>query len=184
MGDGANGLEGAMDERERVIAVARGQRMLLRAVGASMLAMVVFGWSVAASMDWVTFFAIPAALGSVALVEVVNISLQVKARIHWVFVAASVLLLVVVAMLGLMVGDIAMAAVFGLLFMLFDCASVSGRVTKRLARAGVRVGFLGVRKEEMQRLRSGVCFFCGYDMAGLPTSVCPECGEESRIGAG
>lgn len=62
-------------------------------------------------------------------------------------------------------------------------AIVGANAAKHLRLAGVRVGFLGVREEELRRLRSGVCFHCGYDMAGLPTPLCPECGKESRIEA-
>lgn len=34
-----------------------------------------------------------------------------------------------------------------------------------------------------RRRVQGVCDSCGYDLAGLPTSTCPECGGTIRKGA-
>lgn len=60
-------------------------------------------------------------------------------------------------------------------------AFVHASAAKRLRESGVHIGFLGVREDELRRLRSGVCFFCGYDLQGLPSTVCPECGKESVL---
>lgn len=54
---------------------------------------------------------------------------------------------------------------------------VTHRMYKRVRATGVRVGLLGVREEQLMRFRSGICFFCGYDLSGLSTALCPECGK-------
>jgi hypothetical protein len=35
-----------------------------------------------------------------------------------------------------------------------------------------------MKRIKMRVVRRGVCFSCGYSTVGLPSNVCPECGEE------
>lgn len=114
---------------------------------------------------------------------VLNFRLQSHLRTGWfsIFVTAVVLVLVAGLVLPTFGAIAAVSAVAIVCF--FDCASSSGRVSRLLKKAGVRVGLMGASNEELRRLRTGDCFHCGYDMAGLPTPVCPECGKESRIEA-
>jgi hypothetical protein len=73
--------------------------------------------------------------------------------------------------------------VVGCLVMLFPIAglllmvAVNARATKVLRLAGVRVGLLGVSKDDIGKLVLGACRGCGYDIRGLPSPVCPECGR-------
>jgi hypothetical protein len=64
--------------------------------------------------------------------------------------------------------------IIGLLVM----ALQSNKATKVLKEAGVKVGLLGVSKEEMKKLVEGVCRQCGYDMRTLAGRTCPECGAK------
>ncbi|MFG0304717.1 MAG: hypothetical protein ACF8Q5_00740 [Phycisphaerales bacterium JB040] len=59
--------------------------------------------------------------------------------------------------------------------------SENGRATRRLKKAGLKVGLIGVSPEQLHRLREGACNGCGYDLAGLDASVCPECGLEHPL---
>lgn len=52
----------------------------------------------------------------------------------------------------------------------------NARIVRTLRSADVPVGFLGVTKTDLARLREGVCPTCGYDLSGLSTARCPECG--------
>lgn len=170
-----------MEERERILEVAKGQRTLLRVIGLFLVSSAALMMSLNASLDWVTFVAIPTTLGLLVLAEVANVALQVRARTYWVALVLTLALSAMVIWFCFVVSGPVLGIFTAILLILFDCASVNGRVTKKLRGAGVRVRFLGVRKEELARMQSGVCFFCGYDMAGLPSPVCPECGKESRI---
>lgn len=155
---------------------------MLRTAAVFVLALTVLVWSLRQSWDWVTFGAIPATLISVLAVEAANIALQVKVRWHWAMIGLHLMLPVGVGALCVALSGIGLAAGCMPVMIIFDCVFVNERVTKGLANAGVRVGFLGAREEELRRLRSGVCLFCGYDLAGLPTPVCPECGKASLLG--
>ena len=48
--------------------------------------------------------------------------------------------------------------------------------TKLLTNNAVVVGFFGVTAAEMKKLVIGACKSCGYDIRGLPSAQCPECG--------
>ena len=39
------------------------------------------------------------------------------------------------------------------------------------------LGLMGVSGAEMLKLRVGCCLGCGYDLRGLPSPICPECGR-------
>lgn len=50
-------------------------------------------------------------------------------------------------------------------------------VTATLQRAGLSVGFLGVKAEAVERLlNENLCTACGYDLTGNVSGRCPECG--------
>ncbi len=47
-----------------------------------------------------------------------------------------------------------------------------------LRRAGLRMGFLGVRAKDVERcLSPWLCHWCDYDLTGNRSGVCPECGN-------
>ncbi len=51
------------------------------------------------------------------------------------------------------------------------------RATKHLRKAGLRVGFMGVRDEDVvRRLAANLCRTCAYDLTGNVSGICPECG--------
>ena len=54
---------------------------------------------------------------------------------------------------------------------------LNSRATTLLRAAGIRVGFLGARKSDVHDIVSvGCCRQCGYDLTGLTSGRCPECG--------
>jgi hypothetical protein len=60
---------------------------------------------------------------------------------------------------------------------------VNRRVIQALRRAGLRVGFMGVKDEDVvRRLSPYLCLTCGYDLTGNVSGICPECGKVVREG--
>jgi len=54
---------------------------------------------------------------------------------------------------------------------------INNHANKVLKKAGVRVGLMGARDEDVRRIvESEVCSTCGYDLTGNVSGVCPECG--------
>lgn len=171
-------------ETARVIAAARLQRVLeyfALVIGIGFL--VCIATCAGQSMAF-TGVAVGAMILAAFGAEAVNFKLQALLRTGWFPVFVTAVVLVLTAGLAFSTGGFIAAAGAAALVCFIDCASSSKRVSRLLKKAGVRVGLFGASNEELRRLQTGVCFFCGYDMAGLPTSVCPECGKESRIGAG
>lgn len=61
---------------------------------------------------------------------------------------------------------------------LFVLILVNLGVTRTLRRAGLRVGFMGVPDEEVERvLDPNLCTGCGYSLTGNVSGICPECGR-------
>ncbi|MFQ5461417.1 MAG: hypothetical protein ACE5E5_02190 [Phycisphaerae bacterium] len=67
---------------------------------------------------------------------------------------------------------------------LFPCVSlillllVNMSATRTLRRAGLRVGFMGVGGEDVERVcNPRLCSGCGYDLTGNVTGRCSECGK-------
>jgi len=166
-----------------VIAAARLQSVLQYLAVIVLVAFLVCFATCSGPWPAVTGIAVGAMILAAFAAEVVNFRLQSHLCTGWfsIFVTAVVLVLVAGLVLPTFGALAAVSAVAIVCF--FDCASSSGRVSRLLKKAGVRVGLMGASNEELRRLQTGVCFHCGYDMAGLPTPVCPECGKESRIGA-
>ncbi len=58
---------------------------------------------------------------------------------------------------------------------------VNASVNNTLRRAGLRVGLMGAKKEDVERvLNPALCTGCGYDLTGNVTGRCPECGRPCR----
>ena len=54
---------------------------------------------------------------------------------------------------------------------------INGTAVGKLRRAGLHVGFMGVKDEEVLRiLCSYLCRQCGYNLTGNVSGRCPECG--------
>ncbi|UCE61528.1 MAG: hypothetical protein JSU63_07215 [Phycisphaerales bacterium] len=52
-------------------------------------------------------------------------------------------------------------------------------VARTLKRAGIRVGLMGVKDEDVERIINPMlCSTCGYNLTGNISGVCPECGTE------
>lgn len=65
---------------------------------------------------------------------------------------------------------------------LFLLLTANQRATRALKKAGLKVGFMGVRDEEVVKLLSlSLCARCGYDLTGNVSGTCPECGEPARM---
>jgi len=48
---------------------------------------------------------------------------------------------------------------------------------RQLRRAGLRIGFFGIKDEEVVRvLSAALCGQCGYNLTGNVSGRCPECG--------
>ncbi len=60
---------------------------------------------------------------------------------------------------------------------LLTLLAINGRATRVLRDAGLSVGFMGVRDEDVVRkLDPRLCGNCGYDLTGNTSGRCPECG--------
>lgn len=91
--------------------------------------------------------------------------------------------LVYVVKMAMAYGYHAILAVLGAIAVVVPCIGLltlvarNQRVIASLRGANIRVGFMGVSKTEMLKLRLGVCHGCGYDLRGLRAARCPECGQ-------
>ncbi|MBI4719190.1 MAG: hypothetical protein HY763_15435 [Planctomycetes bacterium] len=57
-------------------------------------------------------------------------------------------------------------------------AMVNMSATRTLRRAGLRVGFMGARDEDVERvLDPSLCKGCSYNLTGNVSGICPECGR-------
>lgn len=71
------------------------------------------------------------------------------------------------------------------ILMLASCANllllilINMSVTGTLRRAGLHVGLMGVKPNEIERvLDPNLCKKCGYNLTGNVSGICPECGSE------
>lgn len=105
------------------------------------------------------------------------------------FLLVSIACIVQTVRLAYAVGSSIVLAVIGGLLMLMPVAGIfllamtNQRATRLLRQHGARVGFMGVSKEDMNKLLLGACSGCGYDIRGLPSTVCPECGRAREANA-
>lgn len=61
---------------------------------------------------------------------------------------------------------------------------INNRASHALRRAGLRVGFMGVKDDDVvRRLSPYLCLTCGYDLTGNVSGICPECGSVVRESA-
>lgn len=59
---------------------------------------------------------------------------------------------------------------------------VNMSVTRVLRMAGLRVGFMGVPDDEVERvLDPNLCTGCGYSLTGNVSGICPECGRPIAV---
>lgn len=77
------------------------------------------------------------------------------------------------------------AALYGLLTVVFSFLIVLVSISRAgtiLRLAGAKPGFLGISKDEWEKLRPGHCRGCGYDRAGLELlQGCPECERVPQV---
>jgi hypothetical protein len=73
--------------------------------------------------------------------------------------------------------------------MLAPCANlfllllVNMSATRTLRRAGLHVGFMGVKPEEIERVvNPDLCSHCGYNLTGNVSGFCTECGRPLEWG--
>jgi len=59
---------------------------------------------------------------------------------------------------------------------------VNSIATRRLKKAGLTVGLMGVDPEKVERtLNPDLCKTCGYNLTGNESGICPECGSEVEL---
>lgn len=97
--------------------------------------------------------------------------------------AVAIVSIVLIARMAIVYGVHPALGVLGGLAIVLPCIGLilllllNQRVTSTLKAAGCKVGLMGVSKDEMHKLRMGVCSGCGYDLRGLTQATCPECGR-------
>ena len=74
------------------------------------------------------------------------------------------------------------------ILMLAPCANllllllINMSTTRTLRRAGLHVGLMGVKPDEIERvLDPNLCKKCGYNLTGNVSGICPECGSELSL---
>lgn len=107
---------------------------------------------------------------------VVTILFLVHLVVYVLMIVGVVLLLVAQGshVLVIILCGILMVAPCGNLLLL---VLINMSVTRTLRRAGLKVGFLGVDPEGLERvLDPMLCTTCGYNLTGNVTGLCSECG--------
>lgn len=99
------------------------------------------------------------------------------------YVAIGILVLVWIAQLLSAMRVHIVARIFFLLLCFAPCINLlliiglNHRAIAVLREAGLTVGFMGVKDEEVTRLLARfTCRKCGYNLTGNTSGVCPECG--------
>ncbi len=99
------------------------------------------------------------------------------------WLASYVLMIVGVVLLLTARGSHVLIIILCGILMVAPCANllllllVNMGVTRTLRRAGLHVGFMGVKEEQLERvLRDDLCTACGYNLTGNVSGVCSECG--------
>lgn len=156
---------GHAGRRVNLVKLAEAQRWLIWCIlGRLVVEIGWFGMSGAAGGAW----GLPPAVVPIAFV---------------LYFAVQVVCMVLVARLARAYGYNWFMSILGALVTIISCIGLivlvmlNQRVIATLQRAGAKVGFMGVNDAQMNKLREGVCNGCGYDLRGLLTAVCPECGR-------
>jgi hypothetical protein len=76
---------------------------------------------------------------------------------------------------AILAGVTSLNSLIGLIFLCWS----NFRATVTLRDAGCKVGILGMSNENIRNLVDGACRVCGYDLRGIPTAQCPECGTHA-----
>ncbi len=134
-------------------------------------------WLVLASMTTqiAPFFAF-GGFGSVAVIILVVLQIV----IHAAMIVGAVLVLVARR------AHVAVIILAGILMLapcvnLFVLVVINVSATRTLRRTGVRVRFMGVDPEELERvLNTDLCKGCGYNLTGNVSGICPECGRSTE----
>jgi hypothetical protein len=138
--------------------VARRQRLLLWFVLAALLAQFLAG----------TLPPMHPLLGLAA--GLVTVGVQITIVICVVQLLSALRLVVAVRALYIVLLLVPCAGIITLLV-------VNHQATAALRRAGLRVGFMGVKDEDLTRLLDQYrCHTCGYSLIGNVSGRCPECG--------
>lgn len=99
------------------------------------------------------------------------------------------IVLTVLLVVGVVLTEVALRSnpviiVFVALLMLAPCISililliVNQHATSALRKAGLKVGFMGARLADVERiLDPRLCRFCAYELTGNISGSCPECGH-------
>jgi len=109
---------------------------------------------------------------------------QMVVSIIWMCLVLTTVVFVVILMVAarMSVVSIIVHALLTLVIaplVLLSVISSAGRVLKL---AGAKMGFVGVPKGEVDKLRVGHCRGCGYDRTGLKLlEPCPECQREPIV---
>lgn len=147
-----------IQRRINIALVARRQRLLIWCILAQVITLFLIIFGVAAALP-VVAMAVPFLLPALALMALIGTVLLMSALRRHVVWCILLGLLMFVPLLGLLI-----------------LISVNGQATRALQQAGVRVGFLGARRDDVDRvIHASLCNACGYDLTGNTSGRCPEC---------
>lgn len=129
-------------------------------------------WLVLASIASFFFPLIP--IGNGLAADILHIAIQI---------IISILLVVNMGLLLSAEGTHPVVTILTALFMVVPLVNllillrVNDSATRTLKAAGLKVGFMGASKAEVEKLLApGVCKKCGYSLEGNTSGICPECG--------
>lgn len=103
------------------------------------------------------------------------------ARVGWVTWAIVLLPLAAAIALSVMSRSLIVGAVMMWIPGPSVAMCVTHRMFKRVRAMGVRVPEFGASERDITDARLGICLACGYEVRGLPTGTCPECGRPCTI---
>lgn len=148
--------------------VARQQRRLLWYVLAILVFQVLLYSSAAGPLPpWFNLFLLPVMLALNILIIVGVLQLLAALR-------RSVIVRILYAVV-----------LFAPCFNLLMLAAANVQATRALRQAGLRVGFMGVKDDDLVRVLDQYrCHTCGYSLIGNTSGICPECGAPAGISTG